>query len=68
MDFRVSFAVQYPHYKTEIVKGATQKKFESILRQLNEQMAEGLIEDFRVEVLQEQAAPDMADVEALCQR
>lgn len=68
MDLKVSFAVQYPHYRTEIVKGATKRKCEAILRQLNEQMAEGLIEDFSVDILQEQAVPDISDVEAACGR
>lgn len=51
MTIRVSYAVQYPSYRIETMRHITEKRYNAILETLKSQQAEGLIDDYQVEVL-----------------
>lgn len=53
MTIRVSYAVLYPSYRIETMRHITEKRYNSILETLKRQLAEGLIDDYQVEILSE---------------
>lgn len=53
MTIRVSYAVLYPSYRIETMRHITEKRYNLILETLKRQLAEGLIDDYQVEILSE---------------